>query len=68
MYVLFVENNVSSADGCSSQYTAVGISNDGALHTTPMIKSSQSCRQDFDAHTYEYFANKLKPISDAGTE
>ena len=62
-YVFFVENNYPDEDGCSSEYTAMGLSKDMTLYTTEIVKSSQSCNQDQEIQSFEYFSAKLKPYT-----
>lgn len=62
VYILFIENNVTTSSGCSSEYTAVGISKDNKVLTTDLVKRNGSCYQDKEQISFEYFSAKIKNI------
>lgn len=59
MYIFFIENNTSSENSCSSEFTALGITNDNQITSTKRIKSSLSCNQTKELKAFEYFSTKL---------
>lgn len=63
MYILFIESNYNTGQSCKSEYTAIALSKKLVLYTTAMIKNSNSCMQDQEIHSYEYFSVKLKPYT-----
>jgi hypothetical protein len=46
MFVFFLDNNTVSENGCNSEYTRLGISNNNQIATTKRIKDSVSCHQN----------------------
>lgn len=62
-YVFFVENNYIAESGCSSEYTAMGLSKDMTFYTTEMVKNSRSCNRDQEVGSFEYFSAMLKPYT-----
>lgn len=60
MYILFIENNITTESSCMSEYTAIGISKTNELFVTDLIKRSGSCYQDKELSAFEYFSAKLK--------
>jgi len=56
MYVMFIENNIKEGDKCRSEYTAVGVNNNGALFFTSKVKRSSSCFQSKENISFEYFS------------
>ncbi len=62
MYVLLVENNMEKGNNCHSEYTAVGVNNNGDLFTTARVKRSSACYQGKEAKSFEYFSSFLKPL------
>lgn len=59
-YILFIENNIKTASGCTSEYTAFGISKSNELLVTDLIKRSGSCYQDKELSSFEYYSARLK--------
>ena len=58
-YILFIEKNHQEEDECYSENTAIGISKNQQLLTTPIIKKSGSCYQFQEVGAFEYFSTKL---------
>lgn len=67
MYVFFIENNISKDSGCTSEYSAFGVSSELDLFTTVMVKKSLSCFQEQEEHSYEYFSKKLSKLEKANS-
>ncbi len=63
MYVLFIESNTEENNDCRSEYSAVGVNNDGKLFVTDKVKRSSSCHQGKESKSFEYFSSFLKPWS-----
>jgi len=67
-YVFFLESNQVDGEDCTSEYTALGISNDGDLYVTDFIKNSGSCYQNQEQNAFEYFSAKLQKYQKANND
>lgn len=59
MYLMFIENNLEEDGKCKSEYTAIGVNNDGAIFLTSKVKRSSSCFQAKENIAFEYFSKHM---------